>query len=310
MRMHPGLDGSKASLRKILLWATVALCLMAGGHAQQARAQGQTAQPPVYCHDQARDSVRVTQAGQCPGRVISAAEAERIRAERDARTRRIIGDRPPDQGGVNAPRGMRRGSGFFITADGLLLTNRHVINQCRTISVTTEDGRTVDARLQGAAEADDIALLATTGARAAFARFSSTPDATSDALVVVGYPQGSPTPSVATLSSASRGIVDLRARQHFYAIPGVVYPGHSGSPVLDQAGHVVGMVAARITARRTLPGANQQQSFVGAVPISTIAAFLALNGVRYETAPASEEWTDRELLSQARRFVARVNCTL
>src|SRR5262245_1874094 len=130
------------SPRPFLLWAIAAVGLAAAGHMPGARAQDGASQSAVYCHDQARNSLRVTQPGQCSGRVVSAAEAERIRAERDAHTRRIIGDRPPDQGGGNAPRGSRRGTGFFITADGLLLTNRHVINQCRTLSVMTGDGRT------------------------------------------------------------------------------------------------------------------------------------------------------------------------
>jgi S1-C subfamily serine protease len=156
----------------------------------------------------------------------------------------------------------------------------------------------------------DIALLTADHITTSFARFSSTPDATSEALLIVGFPQGSSTPNVATLSFASRGIVDLRARQPFYTIAGVVQPGNSGSPVLDQAGNVVGMVAARIIARRMLPGAEQPRSFVGAIPISTIVEFLVLHHMRFETAPAAEEWTNPELLSRARQFVARIDCTL
>jgi S1-C subfamily serine protease len=285
------------------------LNLAASSFAPTVYAQSATSRGTVYCYDEGRESVRVTRAEQCTGRVISAAEAERIQAARDARTRRIVGERPPADGADAAPRIGRRGSGFFIGREGLLLTNRHVIERCRALSVTTAD-RTVPARLRAVAESDDIALLVADHISTQIARFSSTPDATSETLLIVGYPQGSPTPSVATLSLASRGIVDLRARRPFYALAGAAQPGNSGSPVLDQAGNVVGMVVARIVARRTLPGAEQPRSFVGAIPISSIADFLVLHNVRYETAPAAEEWTNTELLGRARQFVARVNCTL
>jgi hypothetical protein len=61
--------------------------------------------------------------------------------------------------------------------------------------------------------------------------------------------------------------------------------------------------------RRALVGVPPQV-FVGAIPVTTIAEFLVQNHVSYETAPAAEEWSDSELLTRARRFVARVNCTL
>jgi hypothetical protein len=69
------------------------------------------------------------------------------------------------------------------------------------------------------------------------------------------------------------------------------------------------MVVARMVTRRTLAGAPPQ-AFVGAIPVTTIAEFLAQNHISYETAPAAEEWSDSELLARARRFVARINCIL
>jgi S1-C subfamily serine protease len=175
--------------------------------------------------------------------------------------------------------------------------------------VTTADERAVPAQLRAVASAADIALLAVDRISTPFARFTSTPDATSDSLLIVGYPQGSPTPGIATGTLASRGTADLRARTPFYAIPGTAQPGNSGSPVLDKAGHVVGMVVARMVARRA-PGGAPSQMFVGAIPTTTIADFLALHHIRYETAPAAQEWTDSEVLTRARQFVARVDCTL
>lgn len=269
----------------------------------------------VRCLDEGRGTVRETARDQCRGRVITAEEAERLRDARDARINRIVrgSDRPPGHGDqpVPARQGLRRGTGFFIAADGTLLTNRHVADGCRTLSITLNDGRTVPAELRAVAAGDDIAVLSAQANVASFARFTTAPDLTSDALAVVGYPQNSPTPSVATMASARRGTADLLIGRHFYALPGSVRPGHSGSPVLDRAGNVVGMVVASIRRRGVpmsdVPGPDER---IAAIPNATVTSFLVQRGVSYQSAPPAREWTEAQLLERARHFVVRVNCTI
>lgn len=268
----------------------------------------------VRCLDEDRGTVRETARDQCRGRVVSAEEAQRLRDARDARVNRIVRetDRPPGQGGQPVPvrQGQRRGTGFFITADGTLLTNRHVADGCRALSITLNDGRTIPAELRAVAAHDDIAVLNARTDVASFARFTTAPDLTSDALAIVGYPRNSPTPSVATMSSARRGTADLLIGQRFYALPGSARPGHSGSPVLDRAGNVVGMVVASIRRRDVAASdAPAPDERIAAIPNATVTAFLAQRGVTYESAPPAREWTEAQLLDRARRFVVRVNCT-
>ena len=42
---------------------------------------------------------------------------------------------------------MGEGSGFFISADGYIVTNNHVVQQAKTVSVTTQDGKSLTPRL-------------------------------------------------------------------------------------------------------------------------------------------------------------------
>src|SRR5438045_593282 len=88
----------------------LSLYLAASSFAPTVYAQSATSLGNVYCYDEARESVRVTRAEHCTGRVVSAAEAERIQSARDARTRRIVGERSPADGADAAPRIGRRGS--------------------------------------------------------------------------------------------------------------------------------------------------------------------------------------------------------
>lgn len=268
----------------------------------------------VRCLDEDRGTVRETARDQCRGRVVSAEEAQRLRDARDARVNRIVRetDHPPGQGGQPAParHGQRSGTGFFVTADGILLTNRHVAGDCRALSITMNDGRTIPAELRAVAAHDDIAVLSAHTDVASFARFTTAPDLTSDALAIVGYPQNSTTPSVATMSSARRGTADLLIGQRFYTLPGSARPGHSGSPVLDRAGNVVGMVVASIRRRDVAASdALAPDERIAAIPNATVTAFLTQRGVTYESAPPAREWTEAQLLDRARRFVVRVNCT-
>src|SRR4051794_2916309 len=51
------------------------------------------------------------------------------------------------------------GSGFFISADGYVVTNNHVVDHAKTVQVTTDDGRTLDAKVIGTDAKTDVALL-------------------------------------------------------------------------------------------------------------------------------------------------------
>src|SRR5215203_7178783 len=72
----------------------------------------------------------------------------------------------PGDGGRN-PRQRREvrqgvGSGFLISADGYVVTNNHVVDGAKTVQVTTDDGRTLDAKVIGADSKTDVALLKVT----------------------------------------------------------------------------------------------------------------------------------------------------
>ena len=83
-----------------------------------------------------------------------------------------------------------------------------------------------------------------------------------------------------------------------------VQPGNSGGPVLDQSGHVVGVVVARLDALKlvkrtgTLP-----QNMNLAISEGTARTFLDANNVPYEVEPS-----DKAIAAKARDFTVRVEC--
>jgi len=68
-------------------------------------------------------------------------------------------------GGQGAPSQMQPrhemalGSGFLISADGYVVTNNHVVQNAKTVTVTTDDGKTLDAKVIGTDPKTDLALL-------------------------------------------------------------------------------------------------------------------------------------------------------
>ena len=54
---------------------------------------------------------------------------------------------------------MAQGSGFFISSDGYIVTNNHVVDHATEVTVTTSDGKTLAAKVIGTDAKTDLALL-------------------------------------------------------------------------------------------------------------------------------------------------------
>ena len=84
----------------------------------------------------------------------------------------------PDDNNGGADRAPRRhfsqaqGSGFFISADGYIVTNNHVVDHATEVTVTTADGKTMPAKVIGIDTKTDLALLKAEGDRLSLCRHS------------------------------------------------------------------------------------------------------------------------------------------
>lgn len=134
------------------------------------------------------------------------------------------------------------GSGFAI-GDGVIVTNRHVLEDATRVSLNTWDGGSMEASVLGADFTDDLALVRIDGELPSAGRLAAADPEPGSAVTVVGYPLG----GQQTLMSGE--VVDY-ARLDSLDGPRVVrlsaeiWPGSSGGPVLDERGEVVGVVFA------------------------------------------------------------------
>jgi serine protease Do len=138
------------------------------------------------------------------------------------------------------------GSGFIISPDGVIVTNNHVIAGANDIEVFLDDGTRLKARLVGADEKTDLAVLKVDAGRAlAFVEFGDSDGAeVGDWVMAVGNPFG-------LGGSVTLGIVSARNRdiqsgpyEQFIQTDAAINQGNSGGPLFDMAGKVVGINTA------------------------------------------------------------------
>lgn len=135
------------------------------------------------------------------------------------------------------------GTGFVVSADGLIATNRHVLGEGRPLRVETADGKGHDVKTIHAADRKlDLALLRIDAKGLKPLELGdSTTIKDGQAVMAVGNPQGLRHSVVTGVVSGMRTIEGRPMIQ--VAIP--IEPGNSGSPLLDMHGRVYGILTIK-----------------------------------------------------------------
>lgn len=158
------------------------------------------------------------------------------------------------------------GAGTIWHADGLIITNAHVVEGRHTLKVTLPDGRSLPAHLLAADPTHDLAALAVDQNGLPIVELGSSKRLRpGDWVMAVGHPWGvigAVTGGI--VIGTGRGLPDIpQARQEWIAVSLHMRPGHSGGPLVDAAGRLVG-----INTMITGPDVGY------AVPVHVVKAFL------------------------------------
>jgi len=157
------------------------------------------------------------------------------------------GDREMRRGpGRERPRPVSQGSGFFISEDGYLVTNNHVVSDGSAFTVVMDDGTEYDAKLIGTDERTDLAVLKVDGDRK-FTYVSFADDSkvrVGDWVVAVGNPFGLGGTVTAGIVSARGRDIGAGPYDDFLQIDAAVNRGNSGGPAFNLSGEVVGINTA------------------------------------------------------------------
>ena len=143
--------------------------------------------------------------------------------------------------------GRSLGSGFFISQDGYIVTNNHVVDGAKEIQVVLKDGRELDAELVGTDKQTDLAVLRVTEkGEYPFVHFGSAETMRKgDWVVALGNPFGlGGTATAGILSADGREIGPDSPYTDFLQIDASINRGNSGGPTFDLDGNVIGVNTA------------------------------------------------------------------
>ena len=198
-----------------------------------------------------------------------------------------------------------RGSGFFVSQDGLVLTNAHVVENCRQTTVRSAHNVGQGSILARDTQ-NDLALLASglKPIRVATLRSSAK---LGEEVVVFGYPLSG---LLASSGNVTTGIVSalagLRDDSRLLQISAPIQPGNSGGPVLDRRGDVIGVVVSRFT--MTSKDAVQNVSF--AIKNTGAISFLDAQAVAYSKAvEGAPPLPTEDLAERAKAFTVQIECS-
>jgi putative serine protease PepD len=157
-------------------------------------------------------------------------------------------------GVVSVRAGRATGSGFAIDQQGHVVTNAHVVEGASDVSLVLSNGRTVGARLIGADEDNDLAVLEVSASDAAGLRAltlgRSAQLQVGDPVLAVGSPlglEGTVTAGIVSAVNRQARFGDNSTRQSAIQTDAAINPGNSGGPLVNAAGQVVGVNTAIAT---------------------------------------------------------------
>jgi serine protease Do len=134
------------------------------------------------------------------------------------------------------------GSGFFISDDGYLVTNNHVVDNADTFTVTVEDGTEYHAKLIGKDDRTDLALLKVTADKPfPHVKFTEDPIRVGQWVLAVGNPFGLGGTVTAGIVSATGREIGSGPYDNFIQIDAPINRGNSGGPTFNVKGEVIGI---------------------------------------------------------------------
>lgn len=219
----------------------------------------------------------------------------------------------PPKPSTNATPSLSSGTAFIVGNSGQLLTNAHVVKDCKAIAAEQPGvSSLVRATVLAQDRKNDLALIQVSPPFPNWSvpKFRQHVRLGED-VFVFGYPL---TGIVASSGNFTRGSVTALAGigddTGKLQLTAPVQPGNSGGPVLDQTGAVVGVVVAKLDALTLVKETGsfpEQINF--AIKASTAVSFLETNGVEVSDPDASAPvMTAPDIADAAKKFTAHVWC--
>ncbi|QDU68480.1 S1C family serine protease [Engelhardtia mirabilis] len=192
----------------------------------------------------------------------------------------------------------QRGSGVIVRAEGVVVTNAHVIRDADEVRVALQDGSEVVAEVLGIDDDTDLAILRIPGDNFPFADLELERDpVVGEWVLAMGDPYGLDlTVTMGIVSGTQRGDLDIARYEDFIQTDAAINPGNSGGPLVDLNGKVIGINTAMGTPREGSTGIGYATpaSFVNVVVESILSEGRVRRGrLGVNLSVLSDSWGER-----------------
>jgi len=142
-------------------------------------------------------------------------------------------------------RSTSRGSGFFISADGYLITNNHVVENAEKVMLKTLDNEEYTAKVVGTDPDTDLALLKADKKNLSFIALGNSDQCRpGEWVLAIGNPLGfEHTVTAGIISAKGRQLMGGPRYQNYIQTDAAINPGNSGGPLVNMRGEVIGINA-------------------------------------------------------------------
>lgn len=137
------------------------------------------------------------------------------------------------------------GAGFFISADGYIITNNHVVKDAIKVTIKTSEGTEYTARIVGTDPRTDLALLKIKGENLPFVRLGdSNKVEVGEWVIAIGNPLNQDLTVTAGIISAKGRQLGVAEYEDFLQTDAAINMGNSGGPLINMEGRVIGINSA------------------------------------------------------------------
>ena len=167
------------------------------------------------------------------------------------------------------------GSGFFITSSGYIISNNHVIEGCRKVTLT-HNGQEISANVIATDSKNDLAILKANVRPNRFYKLSQDDAKLLDNVIIAGYPLGK---RVSAAIKTSKGSVTSLAgygdNYSNFQTDAALNQGNSGGPIMNDSGNIIGVAVANYGKKVGV------ESFNFGIKSSTVKTFIESNDIKY-----------------------------
>lgn len=203
------------------------------------------------------------------------------------------------------------GTGFYITREGHIATNYHVIEKAKSITIKDNNNNVYSAAIIATDVANDLAIIKVDNAdkNNAYVKISRSDNVSKGQKVfTLGFPnvslQGTEVKYTDGVISSLAGILD---QPNSFQISVPVQPGNSGGPLIDEYGNAIGVIVAKLSAKAAIiTSGSLPENINYAVKSNYLIELARSKRIALDNEVKKDKQNSSELISQIERSVVLI----